>query len=147
MLRSDQVTAGACVVVGALIFASSTDLPTGAWSMPGAGMFPKLLAALIIGFGLLLLLRARDSTPFANIDWGDLPHAVRVAGITSVAVTAYEVVGFILTMTLMMFALLVGAERQNVFRAGLYSIGVTLLTYFLFTVALKTPLEQGLLKF
>jgi hypothetical protein len=147
MLRSDHVTAGACVLVGALIFATSTDLPTGAWSMPGAGMFPKLLAALIIGFGLLLLVRARDSTPFTEINWGDLPHALRVGVITAVAVAAYETVGFIVTMTLLMFVLLVGAERQNVFRAGLFSVGITLLTYFLFTVALKTPLEQGILKF
>jgi hypothetical protein len=50
-------------------------------------------------------------------------------------------------MTLLMFVLLVAAERQNVFRAALFSVGVTLLTYFLFTVALKTPLEQGILKF
>ena len=147
MLRSDHVTTGACIVVGVLIFATSTDLPTGAWSMPGAGMFPKLLAALIIGFGLLLLVRAGDSTPFVDINWGDLPHALRVGVITAVAVAAYETIGFIVTMTLMMFVLLVGAERQNVFRAGLFSVGVTLLTYFLFTVALKTPLEQGILKF
>jgi hypothetical protein len=147
MLRSDHVTAAACVVFGAVIFATSTDLPTGAWSMPGAGMFPKLLATLIVGFGLLLLVRARDSGPFADIDWSDLGHAARVAAITVAAVAAYETAGFIVTMTLMMFILLVGAERQNVLRAGLYSVGVTLLTYFLFTVALKTPLEQGILKF
>jgi putative tricarboxylic transport membrane protein len=147
MLRSDHVTAGACVIVGVVIFATSTDLPTGAWSMPGAGMFPKLLAVLIIGFGLLLLVRARDSAPFATIEWGDLPHAARVSVITAIAVAAYEAGGFIVTMTLMMFALLVGAERQNVLRAAAYSAGVTLLTYFLFTVALKTPLEQGILKF
>jgi hypothetical protein len=115
--------------------------------MPGAGMFPKLLAALIIGFGLLLLVRARDSTPFSDINWGDLPHALRVGVITAVAVAAYETVGFIVTMTLLMFVLLVAAERQNVLRAALFSVGVTLLTYFLFTVALKTPLEQGILKF
>ena len=147
MLRSDHVTAAICIAFGAAIFATSTDLPTGAWSMPGAGMFPKLLAGLIIGLSLLLLVRARDSAPFADIDWGDLGHAARVAVITMAAVAAYETVGFIVTMTLMMFILLVGAERQNVFRAGLYSVGVTLLTYYLFTVALKTPLEQGILKF
>jgi len=67
--------------------------------------------------------------------------------ITAVAIACYETGGFILTMALMMFAFLVGAERKNVFRAALYSAGVTVLTYFLFTVALKTPLEQGLLKF
>ena len=147
MLRSDHVTAAACVAFGALLFATSTDLPTGAWSMPGAGMFPKLLAGLIIGFGLLLLLRAKDSPPFVDINWGDLPHALRVAVITAIAVAAYETIGFIVTMTVMMFTLLVAAERQNVLRAGLFSIGVTLLTYFLFTVALKTPLEPGILRF
>ena len=147
MLRSDHVTSAACVVFGICVFAMSTDLPTGAWSMPGAGLFPKLLGAFIIGFGVLLLVRARDSVPFVEIDWKDLPHALRVAVITAVAIASYETGGFILTMALMMFALLVGAERQNVFRAALYSAGVTVLTYFLFTVALKTPLEQGLLKF
>jgi putative tricarboxylic transport membrane protein len=147
MLRSDHVTSAACVVFGICVFAMSTDLPTGAWSMPGAGLFPKLLGALIIGFGLLLLVRSGNGPRFADIDWGDLAHAIRVAAITAVAVACYETGGFILTMALMMFVLLVAAERRNVFRAALYSAGVTLLTYFLFTVALKTPLEPGLLKF
>jgi hypothetical protein len=50
-------------------------------------------------------------------------------------------------MTLLMFSLLVLIERRNVLRAAVYSVAMTLFTYWLFGIALKSPLERGLLWF
>jgi len=67
--------------------------------------------------------------------------------ITAAAAVAYRPLGFLLTMTLLVFALLVLVERRNVLVAAAYSIGVTLFAYWLFGKALKSPLERGLLWF
>ena len=72
---------------------------------------------------------------------------MRVTAITAAAVAAYRTLGFIVTMSAVMFALIFGAERRHPLAAGLYSIGVALATYVLFTRALKTPLDQGVLEF
>ena len=73
-VRRDHVAGGAFIVGGALILAVSGDLPFGTLASPGAGMLPKLVIGLMMAFGLIVLLRAGDSPPFAAVAWGDLPH-------------------------------------------------------------------------
>jgi hypothetical protein len=51
------------------------------------------------------------------------------------------------TMTLLLFVLVFGTERRHPLAAGIYSIGVVMLTYLLFTVLLRTPLDQGIFGF
>jgi hypothetical protein len=147
VLRSDHIAGGTFVVFGAVVIAASGDLPVGTLSFPGAGMMPKLMAVLLIAFGLLLVVRAAESPPLASVSWSDLPHAARVALITAIAIALYQQLGFVIAMTLMLFALTFGAERRHPLAAGAFSIGVVALTYLLFAIALKTPLERGLLGF
>ena len=144
-LRSDHIAGGVFVAFGVLVFALSGDLPLGTLSFPGAGMMPKLVAGLLILFGLLLILRANESAPVATVPWSDLPHAARVVAITAAAIALYQTLGFVVTMALLLFALTFGTERRNLFVAAGFSIGTIALTYLLFTVALKTPLERGIL--
>jgi hypothetical protein len=144
-LRADHVAGAFFVAVGVLVIALSGDLPVGGLSMPGAGFMPLLVAALIIVFGLSLILRARESKPFADIAWDDGKHAAAVLVIASAAVAFYVSLGFIITMVLMMIALLVFIERRKVVNAGIYSVGVVVLTYMFFVHLLESPLPGGLL--
>jgi hypothetical protein len=146
-LRTDHVAGGFFVAFGLLVFALSGDLPFGTLSFPGAGMMPKLVTTLLIFFGLILILRGRESEPLSTVTWGDLPHAARVVAITAVAIALYQTLGFLITMTLLLFTLTFGAERRHWAAALAFSVGVVLLTYVLFSVVLKTPLEHGLLGF
>jgi hypothetical protein len=110
-------------------------------------MMPKLVAGLLILFGLLLILRANESAPVATVSWSDLPHAARVVAITAAAIALYQTLGFVVTMALLLFALTFGTERRHPLAAAAFSIGVVALTYLLFAVALKTPLEPGIFGF
>ena len=147
ILRRDHVAGGAFVVAGALILAVSGDLPFGTLASPGAGMLPKLMIALMMAFGLILLLRAGDSPPFADVAWGDLPHAARVVALAAAAVALYVPLGFLLTMSLLLFGLIYGVERKPLLNAALFSAGVTGIAYLLFNTLLKSPLPRGLLGF
>jgi len=146
-LRTDHVAGGVLAAFGLLVIGLSGDLPVGSLSFPGAGMMPKLLASLLIAFGLMLVLRAGDSAPLADISWQDLPHALRVTAVTALAVSLYQTAGFLRTMTLLLFVLIFGVERRGLVPAAAFSLGVVALTYLLFAVALKTPLEQGVFGF
>jgi putative tricarboxylic transport membrane protein len=146
-LRTDHIAGGVFVAFGFVVFALSGDLPVGTLSFPGAGMMPKLVAGLLIAFGLLLVLRAGESGPLATVAWGDLPHAARIVAITAVAIALYQPLGFLITMALLLFALTFGAERRHPLAAAAFSAGVVALTYLLFAVVLKTPLERGILGF
>jgi hypothetical protein len=146
-LRADHVAGAAFIALGAVVFAISGDLPFGRLSAPGAGMMPKLAAGLMMLFAALIAVSANRTQKFADIDWSDRGHAALVVAITAAAVAAYRPLGFLLTMTLLVFALRVLGERRNALVAAAYSIGVTLFAYWLFGKALKSPLERGLLWF
>jgi len=144
-LRSDHVAGAAFVVFGVVVFALSGDLPFGSLAAPGAGMMPKLLLVLMIAFGIALTLRGAESQPLAAIDWSDRNHALLVVLIAGVAISVYQMLGFILTMTLLVFTLLVAVERKNILPAAAYSIGLTGIAWWVFGTALKSPLEPGTL--
>ena len=146
-LRADHIAGAAFVAFGVLVFALSGDLPFGSLSAPGAGMMPKLLIVLMILFGVVLVIGGATSQPLAEIDWSDRNHALMLVAITAVAVALYQWLGFILTMTLLVFTLLVVVERRDVLRAAAYSIGLTAIAWWVFGKALKAPLEQGILGF
>ncbi|HET7671598.1 MAG TPA: tripartite tricarboxylate transporter TctB family protein [Burkholderiales bacterium] len=135
------------IALGVVVFAISGDLPFGSLTAPGAGMLPKLAAALMMVFALLIALSGRTSPPLSAIDWTDWKHAALLVVIAAAAVIAYRPLGFLLTMSLLVFALLVIVERKNGLRAAAYAIGLTLFAYWLFGKALKSPLERGILWF
>jgi hypothetical protein len=145
-LRADHIAGGLAIAAALAVLSVSGDLPFGTLAFPGAGMMPKLVCALMILFGAMLLVRGRASTPFSEIPWSDLPHALRVLAITAAAVALYTTLGFIVTMSLMLFAL-IAFEGRNLIAAAVYSLGISLVTYALFTIVLKSPLEQGILGF
>jgi len=147
IIRRDHVAGGAFIAAGAILFAISGDLPFGAWSMPGAGMMPKLVLGMMIVFGLLLMVRASTSPPLAEIDWRDFGHAARVVAVTAAATALYTTAGFLITMAALIFLLLVFVERKNVLGAATLSLGVVVLAYLLFGSLLKSPLPQGFMWF
>jgi hypothetical protein len=110
-------------------------------------MMPKLMTGLMMLFAGLVIIAAKGSPPLAAIDWGDRGHAALVVVITALAVYAYPRLGFLVTMSLLVFALLVVVERRKLLHAAAYSVGLTLFAYWLFGKALKSPLERGVLWF
>jgi hypothetical protein len=128
------------------VFAISGELPFGTLAAPGAGMMPKLAAALMMIFAAALIL-APSAVRAAALDWKDRNHAALVVVITALAVAAYRPLGFLLAMSLLVFALLVIVERRNVLVAAAYSVALTVFAYWLFGKALKSPLERGVLWF
>ena len=91
--------------------------------MPGAGFLPNLIAALMILFGLLLVLRAAgESAPLADIAWDDLRHAAPVPCDHRCRDRALYAARLRHHHVLMLVALLVLVERRNICRAGLYSV-------------------------
>jgi putative tricarboxylic transport membrane protein len=142
-LRVDHVAGAFFVGAGLLVIALSGDLPTGTLSLPGSGFMPKILAVLMIFFGLVLALRAGESNAFATVPWLDAKHAAMVIAITAIGAALYEWLGFLTTNILLMFALLVVIERRRLLPAAVYSVGVVGATYVLFVYLLKTPLQTG----
>jgi hypothetical protein len=145
--RTDHVAGAAFVLLGLFVLALSGDLPTGDLSMPGAGFLPKIIAVVTIGLGLFVIATGRESPRFASIDWSDLKHAGLIVVLTSIAVALYTTLGFIITMTALLIALLVIAERRNPIRAAAFSVVVVVMAFIVFDRFLEAPLPSGPLGF
>ena len=130
-----------------MVFALSGDLPFGSLAAPGAGMMPKVVLAFMVLFGALVMVGAAGGTNLAAIDWSDRNHAALLVAITAAAVASYRPLGFLVTMSLLVFGLLVIVERRNALIAAAYSASLTLFAYWLFGKALRSPLERGVLWF
>ena len=142
ILRRDHVAGGVFVAGGATLFAMSGELPFGTLSSPGAGMMPKLVLVLLIGFGAVVTLRASESPPFAEVAWVDFVHAATIVAAATVAIGSYTVIGFIPSMILLLFALIHVVERRSIWRALAVSICVTFGSYYVFNTLLKSPLPR-----
>ena len=140
IIRRDHVAGGAFIVAGALVFALSGDLPFGTLASPGAGMMPKLVLGMLIAFGAILFVRAGESPPFATVDWGDFRHAATVVAVTAIATALYTTIGFVLSVSLLLFVLLYFIEHRSLLGTLAVSIGVTVGCYLLFGTLLKSPL-------
>jgi hypothetical protein len=138
-VRRDHVGGGAFIVAGAAVLAASTDLPFGTLASPGAGMLPTLVVALMMLFGAVLLARAGEGPLLSATSWSDLPHAIRVAIAAAAGAALYPVLGFLLTVPLLLFTLIFVVERKPLLPAVAFSVGVTAVAYVLFTTLLKTP--------
>ena len=126
------------------MLALSGDLPFGTLSFPGAGMMPKLVAGLMIVFGLSLIVRAGESAPLAEHRLGR-PAARRAGRRRSPRPPSRSTstLGFIVTMALLLFALIFGVERRSrCSRAAAFSVGVVPLDLCCCSRSLlKTPLD------
>ena len=84
--------------------------------------------------------RAGESPPLATIDWGDFRHAATVVAVTAAATALYTTIGFVLSVSLLLFVLLYFIERRSLLSTLAVSIGVTVGCYLLFGTLLKSPL-------
>ena len=115
ILRRDHIAGGVFIVAGAAVFSRmSGDLPFGTLASPGAGMMPKLVLGLLMVFGAILLSRApAKARRSPTIAWSDFRHAATVVVVTAAATALYTMIGFVLSMTLLMFVLLYFIERRS----------------------------------
>jgi hypothetical protein len=146
-LRVDHIAGSAFALFGFAVLWVSGDLPFGQIGMPGSGFLPRIVAWLMIVFGVALFLRAGETEPLAKLSWSDAPHALSVIAIAAVSIALYTTLGFIITMFAMMAALLIIIERRHPLRAGLYCLATVLGAYVAFTYLLKTPMPVGPLGF
>jgi hypothetical protein len=146
-LKADHVAGAVFIALGVVVFLLSGDLPFGTLAAPGAGMMPKVVLAFMVLFGALVMVGAAGSANLAAIDWSDRNHAALLVAITAAAVASYRPLGFLVTMSLLVFGLLVVVERRNALIAAAYSVSLTLFAYWLFGKALRSPLERGVLWF
>lgn len=116
--------------------------------IPGPGFFPTLLAVLTAGLGALLVisrLRGADAQ-FGAFELPARSELARALGVWSailIASALMDLVGFVVTSTVLIGVLLLGVERLRSWRAMLTVILIPIVFYVVFAILLRVRLPAG----
>ena len=155
MKNREPILALLWVLLGMTIAVWSATFPFGNLEDPGPAYFPTALGLIIVAMGVLLLLRGQKTKEADALRALDPPVSHRAAvrrvvlylgGMTFSAVLL-EVLGFVLTMFLMILFMMRTIAPQKWKTALFYSLISALGSLFVFRILLKTQLPGGFLGF
>jgi putative tricarboxylic transport membrane protein len=148
MRKYDTISGSFLLLMGLAVCAGSLQLGVGTFTAPKAGFFP-LLTGLVLGIlSILIIAQARDTTKEVVRFWA--PAANRKGIFFSLLfILGYalllENLGFLVSTTLffILFSRYVSGHRWTT--AVFFALGMSLATYFVFSLLLHAPLPQGIM--
>lgn len=142
--------------VGSLIFllfgiyglVLSLQLPMGSWGEPGAGPFPLMVSILLCLSGIKMFFSGEGKV---EGDWKTIFKEQRtpcqIVILTVAFIAALDRLGYLLTSTLYLFALLSWVSRYRVWISMAIAVSIGIGSWYIFAKLLETPLPGGWLKF
>ena len=152
MKRGWQVAAGVLLALFAVFAFEAYQLKLSDTLGPGPGFFPFWLGALGGGLAVLLLLELRLN----RVDIGEQPLAFDRSGVRSimivlaalvVATALLDVLGFRLSMLLLIAGLLVVLGARSRLAIAICAVAGSFGVYHVFFDVLKVPLPAGFMHF
>ncbi|MBN1856254.1 MAG: tripartite tricarboxylate transporter TctB family protein [Dehalococcoidia bacterium] len=149
--KTDIVTGTGVIIFAGFVLISSLSFPPPRDTDFGPALFPRVVAAILLILGILVLLQVRRHRMRAKSDTGETTEVelpTTSAGMRNVAVTLVTIVvyiavvdrvGFIPT-TLVFLFVLTKAYGLSTFRSVLSSCFITTFVYVLFSMLLRVVL-------
>jgi hypothetical protein len=150
MKYSDFISGIFWLIVGLLLSIWSLSYRTGSIINPGPGFLPLGLGLLLIFLSLILLWQAKKSffvkekgtSAFSPGIW---KKAYTVL-ILLLASFFFESIGYLLTIFLFIFSLMLGQNLKNWKKILFIALFTTVGVYIIFVLILRQPLPQGFLR-
>ncbi|MBI2205008.1 MAG: tripartite tricarboxylate transporter TctB family protein [Candidatus Rokubacteria bacterium] len=147
MLTTDRVAGAVLVALGLFMtwesLWSARRLPLGSVRTPGPAYMPTLLAALLIVFGVVVLMLGARSGRISAVGWTEWRHTAGILVACAACAVLLERLGFRLTIALLLFTLLGVLERKHVVFALGFALALAFGTFYLFDTLLRVPLPRG----
>ena len=153
--KRDAITAFCWIFLGLIIAIWSATFSFGEWKAPGPGFLPFALGLILALLGTILFFqsirrskRAEPALYVRLIPQGDSFKrvALTIAGMF-LAALLLDMLGFILTVFLLLLFLTRTIEPPQWSFTLIYSLAAAFGSYVLFQVLFKTPLPRGFLGF
>ena len=124
------------------------QLPMGKWNAPGAGAFPLIVSVLlcICGIGMFISGRGKVETNWravAREQWTPF----QIIAFTGVFIFVLERLGYLLSSSFYVFALLFWVSRYRIWKAIGIAACIGFGSWYLFGKLLETPLPKGFMAF
>jgi len=155
MKKRERLMAIIWVLLGLTISIWSATFPFGDLEDPGPAYFPLGAGLMIAVFGIIMFFHTTKRNENDSLRPSEplIPHRTAVMRVVfclvgmSLSAALFEILGFVLTMFLMILFMMRTIEPQKWRAALFYSLISALGSLFVFKVLLKTSLPGGLLGF
>lgn len=151
MKNSDLISGIFWLFIGLLLSVCATRYPIGNMIRPGPGLLPLVLGIILIFFSLILV--GKTWGPFRRTqEVKEVPFYPKPGGWIKVVYTVsilffsallFEKIGYLLTVFLLIFFLMLGAEFKSWKRILLVAFFTAAGVYVVFVLLLKQPLPRG----
>ena len=142
-MTTDRVSASVLVLFALFVIWESRHLPLGTFRQPGPAYVPILLAALLLIFGVFLILTAGRAPSLSSLHWSEWRHALAILLTCVFSVLAIERLGYRLTVLFMLVFLVRGVEKRGWISSLAFAFCMAFGSYYLFYTLLRVPLPQG----
>ncbi len=143
--NGDLAVAVLLLALAAFFLWGAWQMPAGTFSVPGPGIVPAILSALLAATALALIIKALFSGARGAgvpVSFGVAPVAIVFAALTGVAV-ALDHGGFVATMSVFLFVMLRAFSRLGTLRSALLAVIITLAAAWFFEDLLGVNLSRG----
>jgi hypothetical protein len=147
VLTTDRVAGAALVLVALLVLVDSRGLPLGTIRNPGPAFMPVVLAGGLLVLGAFIAAIGGRAPRAGDVSWREWRHALAIVVVCAFAAWGLERLGYRLTVSLALLALLRFVERKRAIVAVPVALGLAFGTFHLFATLLRTPLPRGPLGF
>ncbi len=151
MKKGNIITAVLVMALSVYIIITCAGYPTAeayGTGVPGPGLWPMAVAALMLIAGIMLLVKAlrtkpEEDTPIAI--WSDGTKRVYITmAILVVYVAVLGILGFLLSSFIMLFIFIQWFARKNPLITAVISALATFISYAVFKFLLNVPVDFGL---
>jgi hypothetical protein len=142
--RVQAIVAGAVpVLLGGTAAWLSFGLNTGSLTDPGPGLWPLIVAGLLVvsGIGIIAVAAKAQQSDTEAFTRGTIA-VLAAAGALAVYASLYEVVGFEVPTVLLMFAWLRFLSREKWLTSAVVAVATTAAGYAVFILGLGVPLPH-----
>ena len=142
--RGDFAIAVLLLALAAFFTWGGWHMPAGTFAVPGPGIVPTILGALLGVTALLLLIKtllAGASGAGVPVAFGVAPVAIVFAALTAVAF-AFERAGFLASLSVFLFVMLRVFSQLGTLRSALLAVGIAFITGWFFDSLLGVNLPR-----
>lgn len=149
MKKASIVAAILSFAFGIFIMAIAMTFPKSSNGVPGPGMFPIIIALIIMISSIAVLINSlkikENNDKEIKFLSADSKRAYITMAILVVYLIVMPLVGFCVSTFCLMFAMIKWFSKKNIIHCALISLIITVVIFFIFNKLLNVPLHFGLL--
>jgi hypothetical protein len=139
----DRIGGIALFLLAGYVAFETRVLPLGSHQVPGPGYLPLLLAVVLGVLGFLLIFLKRNTPSFRSLKWPEGLHALVLVACCFFATFAIEVLGYRVTMIIVLGFLFGVLERMKIWLVLGLTLGLSFGSYYIFNNVLMVILPRG----